>query len=103
MKKYIVRFENGERISTILLDNAKDRDNKAAQAEKWRVGNPSRVYIESDDNRSNVKYENDKIRAMTTPEIEAKEKASKPKTSKDLLLEMLDDDAVKAKIQDIVA
>ena len=36
-------------------------------------------------------------------EIEAKEKASKPKTSKDLLLEMLDDDAVKAKIQDIVA
>ena len=100
--EYIVRFENGNRVSTIACDNAKDRDNKLVQAEVWVKNGVGRVVKVTDKNENYEKLVNDKIVKMSQQEIDDQINANKPKTAKEQFLEMLDDPDVKDKIINLV-
>ena len=99
--QYIIRFEDGKRIVTILAESPQDKDNKVEQAEQWAKGNAKRKVVVSDDGRNYIKLVNGKIKKMTQKEIDdAQPKPSK--TEKECLLDLLEDSDIKDKIIAII-
>ncbi len=95
---FIVRFENGKRIATIPIENKEDRKNKEFQAKLWKGNNPNRVYMITEKNEPYIKLVNGSIKKMTKTEIQK----SKPKTSKEVFIQMLQDQDIKNEIIKIV-
>ena len=87
MDRFVIRFENGNRIASIPCDNELDQSNKLAQANDWAKGNGQRKVVVSSDGSANIKLVGSDIVKMTAQEIEA----AKPivKTAKEKLLETL--------------
>jgi len=100
MKQHVIRFEDKKRVASVSCDNETDKNNKVAQANKWVSGGVKRKVVVANDDRVYIKLNSaGKIVVMTAAEIAAA--TPKVNTSKSVLLELLDDAEVIAKIKKI--
>jgi hypothetical protein len=78
MTQYIILFEDGDRVSSVLLGSSpQEVEGRKKWGDEWCSQKPNRKWIISDNSSPMIKLVDGKIKAMTKEEIEARKKPIK--------------------------